>query len=70
MTTIDNDPLTHAGARQKPSPWTSSSRFAALGAFLRAGAVFILLAALVVSFTIAEPAFIKLAKLIINLQAV
>ncbi|WP_411195695.1 ABC transporter permease [Rhizobium sp.] len=70
MTTIDDDTLPQASGRAKASPQSGSSRLAALGAFLRAGAVFILLAALVVGFTIAEPAFINIANLMSILQAV
>ncbi|MGO7418660.1 ABC transporter permease, partial [Rhizobium ruizarguesonis] len=44
MTTIDDDTLPQASARPKASPQADSGRVAALGAFLRAGAVFILLA--------------------------
>ncbi|MGO6903706.1 hypothetical protein ACCS96_25935, partial [Rhizobium ruizarguesonis] len=70
MTTIDDDTLPQASARPKASPQADSGRLVALGAFLRAGAVFILLALLVVGFTIAEPAFINIANLMSVLQAV
>ncbi|MBY3367934.1 ABC transporter permease [Rhizobium laguerreae] len=70
MTTIDDDTLPQASARPKASPRAHSGSLAALGAFLRAGAVFILLALLVVGFTVAEPAFINIANLMSILQAV
>ncbi|TAU44338.1 ABC transporter permease (plasmid) [Rhizobium leguminosarum] len=70
MTTIDDDTLPQASARPKASPQADKGRLAALGAFLRAGAVFILLALLVVGFTIAQPAFINIANLMSILQAV
>lgn len=66
MTTIDEETLPQASTL----PRADRNRLAALGAFLRAGAVFILLAALVVGFTIAEPAFINIANLMSILQAV
>ncbi|MGZ2385066.1 ribose/xylose/arabinose/galactoside ABC-type transport system permease subunit [Rhizobium brockwellii] len=70
MTTIDDDTLPQPSARPKASPQADHGRLAALGAFLRAGAVFILLALLIVGFTIAQPAFINIANLMSILQAV
>ena len=49
---------------------TAGARLADLGAALRSGAVFILLAALLIGFSTAEPAFANLGNLMSILQAV
>ncbi|UWU23858.1 ABC transporter permease (plasmid) [Rhizobium sp. CB3060] len=67
MTTIDNDTPAKATMRQ---PGNDSYSFSAIGAFLRAGAVFILLAAMLVGFTAVQPAFINISNLMSILQAV
>ncbi|OCJ08091.1 sugar ABC transporter permease [Rhizobium sp. AC44/96] len=68
MTTIDDDLLAKPGVT-KPAT-TAGSRMVALGGFLRAGAVFILLGLMLVGFTLAQPAFINIGNLMSILQAV
>ncbi|KAA0697127.1 ABC transporter permease [Neorhizobium sp. P12A] len=68
MTTIDDDAVPKAAKVRRSG--NEDSRLAALGAFLRAGAVFMLLAVLVIGFTIAQPAFINIGNLMSILQAV
>ncbi|AVA26184.1 ABC transporter permease [Rhizobium sp. NXC24] len=67
MTTIDNDTPAKVATRQ---PGNDSFNLSAIGAFLRAGAVFILLAAMLIGFAAAEPAFINIGNLMSILQAV
>lgn len=68
MTMIDDDFLAKPGVT-KPAT-TADSRVIALGGFLRAGAVFILLGLMLVGFTLAQPAFINIGNLMSILQAV
>ncbi|MDM9623930.1 ABC transporter permease [Rhizobium sp. S96] len=68
MTTIDDDLLAKPGVT-KPAT-AADSRMVALGGFLRAGAVFILLGLMLVGFTLAQPAFINIGNLMSILQAV
>lgn len=68
MTTIDDEALRKAAVAPQASG--DDNRLAAFGAFLRAGAVFILLGLMVVGFTVAEPAFIRIGNLMSILQAV
>lgn len=68
MTTIDEEALPKTSAA--PHSRSDDSRALALGSFLRAGAVFILLGLMVIGFTIAQPAFINIGNLMSILQAV
>lgn len=68
MTTIDDEALPKAAAA--PEANGDDNRPVTFGAFLRAGAVFILLGLMVIGFTLAEPAFIKIGNLMSVLQAV
>jgi simple sugar transport system permease protein len=68
MTTIDDDAVPKLAAARGSG--NEDSRLAALGAFLRAGAVFILLALLLIGFAFAQPAFINIGNLMSILQAV
>lgn len=68
MTTIDDEALPKAGAT--PENYDRDNPAVALGSFLRAGAVFILLGLMVIGFTYAEPAFINIGNLMSILQAV
>jgi simple sugar transport system permease protein len=68
MTTIDDDLLAKPGVTKPATP--ADSRMVALGGFLRAGAVFILLGLMLVGFTLAQPAFINIGNLMSILQAV
>ncbi len=68
MTTIDEEALPKTSLAQQSS--SQGNRALALGSFLRAGAVFILLGLMVIGFTIAQPAFINIGNLMSILQAV
>jgi simple sugar transport system permease protein len=68
MTTINDDAVPKVILTGKSG--NEDSRLTALGAFLRAGAVFILLAVMLVGFTFAQPAFINIGNLMSILQAV
>ncbi|MEZ2126619.1 MULTISPECIES: ABC transporter permease [unclassified Sinorhizobium] len=68
MTTIDDEALHKATAA--PEANGDDNRLPTFGTFLRAGAVFILLGVMVIGFTLAEPAFIKIGNLMSILQAV
>lgn len=63
-------PESDAAAAPAPTRETGSGLFARLGDFVRNGAIFILLAALMVGFTVAQPAFIGINNLMSILQAV
>lgn len=67
MTTIDDEALPKAAA---PDAASGGDRLASLGTLLRSGAVFILLGLMVIGFTVAEPAFIRIGNLMSILQAV
>jgi simple sugar transport system permease protein len=67
MTTIDDDRFAAAAARDGRGV---KGRLAVVGHHLRAGAVFLLLLAMLVGFTAAQPAFITIANLMSILQAV
>ncbi len=68
MTTIDDEARPKAGST--PQRRSQGTRIPALGSFLRAGAVFILLGLMMIGFTIAQPAFINIGNLMSILQAV
>ncbi|MBB3593526.1 simple sugar transport system permease protein [Rhizobium sp. BK529] len=68
MTTIDDEALPKPGAA--PESQGLDNRTLAIGRFLRAGAVFILLGLMIIGFTVAEPAFINIGNLMSILQAV
>ncbi|MDL2409002.1 ABC transporter permease [Rhizobium calliandrae] len=65
MTTIDDDVLAVA-----PTETPTAGRHNTAGTLLRSGAVFLLLALMLIGFTIAEPAFMNIANLMSILQAV
>jgi len=58
MTTIDEEALPTAGSTAQNHG--QGARVPALGSFLRAGAVFILLGLMMIGFTIAQPAFVNI----------
>ena len=60
MTTIDDEARPKAGST--PQRRSQGTRIPALGSFLRAGAVFILLGLMMIGFTIAQPAFINIGN--------
>ena len=66
MTTIDET----AVAGEETAPERNRAGLNSAGAFLRSGAVFILLGAMLVGFALAEPAFINIGNLMSILQAV
>lgn len=68
MTTIDEEALPTAGSTAQNHG--QGARVPALGSFLRAGAVFILLGLMMIGFTIAQPAFVNIGNLMSILQAV
>ena len=68
MTTIDEEALPKAGSTAQNHG--QGDRVPALGNFLRAGAVFILLGLMMIGFTIAQPAFVNIGNLMSILQAV
>ncbi|MBB3463360.1 ABC transporter permease [Rhizobium sp. BK377] len=68
MTTIDEEALPKAGSTAQNHG--QGAGVPALGGFLRAGAVFILLGLMMVGFTIAQPAFVNIGNLMSILQAV
>ncbi len=68
MTTIDEEALPKAGSTAQNHG--QGDRVPALGSFLRAGAVFILLGLMMIGFTIAQPAFVNIGNLMSILQAV
>ena len=68
MTTIDEEALPKAGSTTQNH--SQGTRVPALGSFLRAGAVFILLGLMMIGFTIAQPAFVNIGNLMSILQAV
>ncbi len=68
MTTIDEEALPKASSTAQNHG--QGTRVPALGSFLRAGAVFILLGLMMIGFTIAQPAFVNIGNLMSILQAV
>jgi simple sugar transport system permease protein len=66
MTTIDET----AVPGEETAPERNRADLNSAGAFLRSGAVFILLGAMLVGFALAEPAFINIGNLMSILQAV
>ncbi|AYG63473.1 ABC transporter permease [Rhizobium jaguaris] len=71
MTSVDNDSFPQPADRTEPAPADPAiGWFTALSGILRSGAVFILLALLVIGFTAAQPAFININNLMSILQAV
>jgi simple sugar transport system permease protein len=68
MTTIDEEALPDTSA--VPHSRSEDNRVLALGSFLRAGAVFILLGLMMIGFTVVQPAFINIGNLMSILQAV
>jgi simple sugar transport system permease protein len=65
MITIDDDAL-----RREADEERAAARYGAIGTLLRSSAVFLLLALMLIGFTVAEPAFINIANLMSILQAV
>ncbi|MFS8112593.1 ABC transporter permease [Rhizobium jaguaris] len=71
MTSVDNDSFPQPADRTEPTSVDPAiGWFTALSTILRSGAVFILLALLVIGFTAAQPAFININNLMSILQAV
>lgn len=72
MTSVDNDSFPQPVERTEPTSAadTAGGWLAGVNAVLRSGAVFILLALLIVGFTAAQPAFINIGNLMSILQAV
>lgn len=68
MTTIDEEVLPKASSTAQNHG--QGTGVPALGSFLRAGAVFILLGLTMIGFTIAQPAFVNIGNLMSILQAV
>lgn len=68
MTTIDEGALPKASSTAQNHG--QGTGVPALGSFLRAGAVFILLGLMMIGFTIAQPAFVNIGNLMSILQAV